>query len=250
MSKKPAVKQTKAKKAQNSNSPLHRVQKILSNRGYCSRRKAEQLIEDGKVKVNGKIITIGDKARETDKITVNNKEVKPQRRIYLMFHKPLYCVTALHDLQHKTVMDYIKIKERVFPVGRLDYNSSGLLLLTNDGDFANQIMHPRNEIKKTYLVRTDRPLSDPAKKKLEAGVTLEDGSKVRPAKISMLAPKIFEVTIHEGKNRIIRRMLQAVDYKVRELKRIRVGHLGLGTLKLGRYRTLTKKDLDRLFSVK
>ena len=128
---------------------MHRVQKLLSNYGYCSRRKAEELIELGEVKVNGKVISLGDKATENDEITVNGRIVKAPKRIYLIFHKPTRCVTALEDKYHKTIFEYINLKERVFPIGRLDYNTSGLLLLTNDGDFANRIMHPRYEVKKT-----------------------------------------------------------------------------------------------------
>ena len=226
---------------------LQRVQKLLSNYGYCSRRKAEVLIQDGRVKVNGKLITIGDKATLEDKIEVDNKLVIKERKMYLMLNKPLYCVTALKDDQHKTVMDYVKVKERVFPVGRLDYNSSGLLLLTNDGDFSNKIMHPSNEVKKTYLVRVSKALRHHAAAKLEKGVTLDDGSKTSRAKVYFHNPLLVEITVHEGKNRIIRRMLEAVGYEVRSLERVRVGNLDLGTLKPGRYRSLNKKDIDKIF---
>ena len=126
---------------------LHRVQKLMSNYGYCSRRKAEEIIQDGRVKVNGKPITIGDKATEEDEIMVDNKPIKKERKVYYMLNKPTKCVTALTDDKYETVMEHIKVKERVFPVGRLDYFTSGLLLFTNDGDFANKITHPSNEIK-------------------------------------------------------------------------------------------------------
>ena len=126
----------------------HRIQKLMSNFGYCSRRRAEEIIQENRVKVNGKLITIGDKCKETDRISVDGIPIKKEIKVYLIFNKPPKCVTALKDEKYKTVMDYIKVKERVFPVGRLDFNTSGLLLLTNDGDFANKIMHPSNEIKK------------------------------------------------------------------------------------------------------
>ncbi len=225
---------------------MHRVQKLLSNYGFCSRRKAEQLIEEGKVKVNGKTITLGDKATESDTITVNGKPVKKTRKIYLMFNKPLKCVTALTDPKYKTIKDYIKIKERVFPIGRLDYNTSGLLLLTNDGDFANKVMHPRYEITKTYLVRTNRSLTESEQVEFKKGIDLEDG-KTHPAKISQLGPKLFQVTIHEGKNRIIRRMFTALGVTVTSLERIQIGKLKLLDLKVGRYKPLTKKDMERIF---
>jgi len=220
---------------------MHRVQKLLSNYGYCSRRKAEELIKEGRVKVNNKTISIGDKASSTDKIYVDGNLVNKEKKVYLIFNKPLNCVTALKDLHHKTIMDYIKIKERVFPVGRLDYNTSGLLLLTNDGDFSNSIMHPRYEIKKTYLVELKKQISDFHIKKLEKGIILEDG-KTSPAKINKLEKDIIEITIHEGKNRIIRRMMKKLGYKVLTLKRIKIGNLELGKLKTGEYRDLEEKE--------
>jgi len=214
-----------------------RVQKLLSARGYCSRRKAEELIDAGRVKVNGNIVKLGNKATEQDKIEVDGKPVLGQRFVYMMFNKPVGCVTALTDPEYKTVMDYIKIPERVFPIGRLDYNTSGLLLLTNDGDFANGIMHPRYEIKKTYRVGIDKAITDSQMAKLEAGVMLEDG-KTSPAKIKKNKSDEVEITIHEGKKRIVRRMFQSLGFRIRFLERIRVGKIELGNLKPGEYRTL------------
>ena len=186
---------------------MHRVQKLLSNYGYISRRKAEELIKEGRVKVNGKTITIGDKADEDDKLYVDDKLITKQKKVYLMFNKPIGCVTALTDNQYKTVMDYINIKERVFPIGRLDYNTSGLLLLTNDGDFANKVMHPRYEINKTYMAEINKPISYNKIKLIEQGINIE-GEKTSPAKVSRHTLTQVEITIHEGKNRIIRKMLE------------------------------------------
>ncbi len=225
---------------------MHRVQKLLSNYGYCSRRKAEELIKEGRVKVNGKIIEIGDKAGEKDKISVDNKPVRKQKNVYLMFNKPIGCVTALTDSRFKTIMDYVRTKERVFPIGRLDFNTSGLLLLTNDGDFANTIMHPRYEIKKTYQVRLNKPLVKKDSKKIEQGMELEDG-KTSPAKIVSLTPTFLEITIHEGKNRIIRRMFKALGYGVVSLGRVRIGKLLLGKLKNGHYRALKESEKQAIF---
>lgn len=224
----------------------YRVQKLLSNYGYCSRRKAEDLIKEGRVAVNEKVISIGDQATEKDKITVDNKIVGKERKVYLIFHKPAGCVTALNDPQYKTVMSYISVKERVFPVGRLDYNTSGILLLTNDGDFANRIMHPRHEIKKKYLVNLSIPIEKKAINNLQNGVQLDDG-KTRPVKVMVIEPQLVEISIHEGKNRIVRRMFTALGYKVKALSRVAIGKLTLGDLKPGRYRDLTKKEIDLIF---
>ncbi len=225
---------------------MERVQKILSNQGYCSRRKAEELIKQGRVEVNGKKITIGDKASLTDKIKVDGKLLQKERRVYLMFNKPVGCVTALNDSKYKTVFDYIRIKERVFPVGRLDYNTSGLLLLTNDGDFANSIAHPRYEITKTYLVDLSRKLLKQEKVSIESGIFLQDG-KTSPSRIKYLDQNIIEITIHEGKNRIIRRIFKKFGINVLRLKRVRIGKLGLGNLPEGKYRPLTDKDREKIF---
>jgi 23S rRNA pseudouridine2605 synthase len=223
-----------------------RVQKIMSNAGYCSRRKAEELIKEGRVKVNGAPITIGDQATPKDKITIDNEPLTKERKIYLIFHKPPGCVTALTDPQYKTVMDYIDIKERVFPVGRLDYDTTGLLLLTNDGDFANRVMHPRNEVKKTYQVKLNDQIRESEIQELREGIMLRDG-KTRPAKVKKFDRKFLEITIHEGKNQIIKRMVRKLGLKVSSLTRASIGRLTLGKLKMGEYRELTKKEIEKIF---
>jgi len=226
---------------------LYRVQKLLSNYGYCSRRNAEELIKEGRVKVNDRVISIGDKASYEDKIYVDGKLVEKEKKVYLIFNKPAGCVTALKDERFKTVMDYIKVKERVFPVGRLDYNTSGLLILTNDGDFANRVMHPRYEIKKTYFVKTDKAIKEKDLKGLEKGVELEDGV-TSPAKVHKVSSNSAEIIIHEGKKRIVRRMFEKIGYKVAYLERIKIGGLELGSLKPGRYKFLSEKEIKKVFS--
>jgi 23S rRNA pseudouridine2605 synthase len=226
---------------------LHRVQKLMSNYGYCSRRKAEEIIQDGRVKVNGKPITIGDKATETDEIMVDNKPIKKERKVYYMLNKPTKCVTALTDDKYETVMEHIKVKERVFPVGRLDYFTSGLLLFTNDGDFANKITHPSNEVKKSYVVKLNRPIDEQDKKSLQKGIKLEDG-KTSPARLKILGPQMAEITIHEGKNRIVRRMFEALGFKLSFLERVKIGKLDLGSLPPGKFKVLSKREKELIFS--
>jgi pseudouridine synthase len=225
---------------------MHRVQKLLSNYGYCSRRKAEELIKAGRVKVNGRVISIGDKASEKDKIFVDGKPVMPEKKIYLMFHKPRGCLTAVSDERMKTVMDFIKIRERVVPVGRLDYNTSGLLLLTNDGDFANKVMHPRHEIKKTYMIGLKNRIGSGQIVQMQSGIELEEGTTA-PAKIRKIRPDLIEITIHEGKKRIVRRMCEKIGLEIKFLHRTRIGKLELRDLKPGRYWFLKEKDLEKIF---
>lgn len=214
-----------------------RIQKLLSNHGYCSRRKAEELIKDGRVKVNGKPVKLGDSASEKDILRVDGKKVAGEPKVYLLFNKPVGCVTAVKDEKFKTVMDYIKVKERVFPVGRLDYNTCGLLLLTNDGDFANNVMHPRYDISKTYLVGITRPIAGSEKRALERGIVLEDG-KTSPAKVKVHNLGKVEITIHEGKKHIVRRMFEKLGIPIKFLMRVKVGKLNLGWLKPGQFRFL------------
>lgn len=220
---------------------MERVQKILSSYGYCSRRKGEKLIKEGRVKVNGKTISIGDKATKEDDIYVDDKLIEPEKKVYFKFNKPKGCVTALKDPHNKTIMDYIDIKQRVFHVGRLDKDTSGLLLLTNDGDFANRVMHPRHEVNKTYLVKINKPIKKEYLKQIEQGVELEDG-RTSPAKVKKLGETLIKLTIHEGKNRIIKRIFDKFDRQVLELKRTAIGNVKLDGLKPGQYKKLSEKE--------
>lgn len=195
--------------------------------------------------VNNKLVSLGDKVSEDDKICVDGKPIKRQAKVYLMFNKPLGCVTASKDKKFRTVMDYIKTRQRVFPVGRLDYSTSGLLLLTNDGDFANNVMHPRYGIKKTYLVEIDKPIREREIRLVESGIHLEDG-KTSPAKVKKQSPLLLEVVIHEGKKRIIRRIFEKLGFKVKSLKRIKIGGLNLGNLKPGEYTFLSESDKQKI----
>lgn len=225
---------------------MQRVQKILSNAGVMSRRKAEQAIEEGRVKVNGKKITIGDQADpEKDDILLDDKKVKFEKKRYLMLNKPKGYLSTLNDpSDKKTIMELIGIDERVFPIGRLDYNTRGLLLMTNDGDFANLMMHPRYEIKKTYLVEINRPLSRKDRSKLQEGIYIDE-QKTHPAIVTELDRRLYEIIIHEGRNRIIKRMFYRLGYKVLELARTRIGNLKLD-VREGRYRDLKDPEIRQL----
>ena len=223
-----------------------RVQKIISNSGYCSRRKAEELIQKGHVKVNGKKITIGDKATSKDDITIDNLPLGQEKKRYLIFYKPKGYLTTLYDPKgRKTIFSFIKTKERVYPVGRLDQATEGILILTNDGDFANKIAHPRYEMDKTYEIYTDRPLHKRDQNKLEQGIMIQR-KRTYPAKIKVISDRKFNITIHEGRNRILRTMMQKLDYKIQNLKRVRIGMVGLGSLKPGQYRNLSKREKEML----
>jgi 23S rRNA pseudouridine2605 synthase len=231
-----------------------RLQKILSELGIASRRKAEELIMDGGVTVNGQVATIGMSADpEVDYIKVSGKLVagpmrKTVRKAYLMFHKPKGVVTTLFDPEGRpTVKDYLKgVKYRVFPVGRLDYDSEGLLLLTNDGDFANAVLHPSRQIPKTYLVKVKGEIEEGKVEKLRQGVKLEDGLTL-PARARMIRKSEnnswIEMTIFEGKRRQIRRMLEKVGHPVLKLKRVGIDGLKLRGLKPGELRDLTADEL-------
>ncbi|MBR9703632.1 rRNA pseudouridine synthase, partial [Candidatus Woesearchaeota archaeon] len=211
---------------------MERVQKILSNAGYCSRRKAEEYIKNGRVRVNGKVITIGDQAGPEDKIYVDGKKLHRDEKVYLLFHKPTGYVTASTDKHERTIMEFIRTKERVYPVGRLDKDTSGLIFLTNDGDWANSIAHPRYEVTKTYEVETDRKVETEDLQKINKGVRLEDGkAKARTRRLK----RGLEITLHDGKNRIIRRMFEELGYEVLSLHRTKIGNIGLGRLKVGKY---------------
>ena len=231
-----------------------RLQKILSDSGVCSRRKAEELISAGEVYVNGRKAKLGDKANERDVIMVGGERVrytKKRRKIYIMLNKPRGYVTTMADeLDRKCVTELLTgVDERVYPVGRLDRNSEGLLLFTNDGNFANDIMHPSRHISKTYRVTVHSKITDDQIVSLTDGVEL-DGRKTLPATVSVELDtperSVMRITIHEGRNRQIRRMCEAVGLEVVRLRRTSIGPVKLGMLKPGTYRELTKAEVNGL----
>ncbi len=233
---------------------LERLQKIISAAGITSRRAAEQLISEGRVRVNGTVVTeLGTKADASkDHIKVDGKLINPrQQPTYIMLNKPAGFVTTMSDPEGRpTVHDLLKgVKTRVYPVGRLDYNTEGLLLLTNDGDFAHLITHPKHEFPKTYLAKVKGVLDDRQIELLEKGVFLQDG-KTAPAKVKKIrkeeANSWVEITIHEGRKRQVRRMFDHVGRSVIKLKRVRTGGLSLGDLAEGSFRYLTSQEVKGL----
>ncbi len=230
-----------------------RLQKYMAENGIASRRKSEELIAAGKVRVNGKIAAIGDKVDpKHDKVTVSGKRVvKVKKNVYIMLHKPRGFITTMHDeMDRKCVAELIRdVPERVYPVGRLDRESEGLLLLTNDGEFANALTHPSRHVPKTYRV-TVRP--DVTKEQLAAfenGVEI-DGRPTLPAEVRVLDKQegrvVLEVVIYEGRNRQIRKMCEALGLEVARLKRTKIGSLKLGMLKQGEYRYLSEDEIHGL----
>jgi len=231
-----------------------RLQKIMSRCGISSRRKAEELIMEGLVTVNGVTATIGMKADiSRDHIKVKGKLInKVESMVYLMFNKPVKCLTSMSETEKRPmVTDYLKrLKARVFPVGRLDFNSEGLLLLTNDGELANAILHPKKKVPKTYMVKVDGILDDRDIMKLEKGIRLDDGmtapAKVRRVRKKTKANSWIEMTIYEGRKRQIRRMLERIKHPVIKLIRTKINGLELGGLEPGTYRFLTPDELNKL----
>ena len=235
-----------------------RLQKFLANAGIASRRKCEEYIIQGKVKVNGKVVTqLGIKINpEQDEIYFNDKKVesKKEEKIYILLNKPIgYVTTAKDQFNRPTVLDLIKgIDERIVPVGRLDMYTSGALILTNDGDFVYKITHPKNEITKTYTVTLIGIVNEKDVEQLENGVKLDTGFITSPAIVKILKTDYeknnsrLEITIHEGKNREIRKMCEAIGKKVIALHRTKIANLTVKDLKIGEWRYLTKKEIENM----
>jgi 23S rRNA pseudouridine2605 synthase len=230
-----------------------RIQKILAQMGVASRRKAEELIIEGRVTVNGKAAVLGMKADPAkDHIKVDGRLLtRPEPKVYLMFNKPVGVVTSLYDPEGRpTVKDFLKgIKYMVFPVGRLDYDSEGLILITNDGEFAHSILHPSKKVSKTYVAKVKGIIDEDSIEKLRHGVRLEDGLTA-PAKAKRIrhteSNSWVEITIYEGRKRQVRRMLDKVGHPVIRLRRIAINGLKLGDLKPGEMKRLTQEEIKRL----
>jgi 23S rRNA pseudouridine2605 synthase len=234
-----------------------RLQKFLSECSVASRRKSEELIKQGKVRVNGKIAVLGDKVDpKKDTVTVSGKKVVVVKdKYYIMLNKPRGYVTTMSDeLGRRCVAELVEdVGAQVYPVGRLDRDSEGLLLLTNDGEFANAVMHPRKHVPKTYRVTVRSNINEDQVKKLEGGIDIDDdGRETLPAQVRIIersaGRSVFEITIYEGRNRQIRKMCEQVSLEVIRLKRNAVGSVKLGMLKVGKWRNLTEDEVHRLQS--
>jgi pseudouridine synthase len=226
-----------------------RLQKFLSGAGICSRRKGEEYIKAGWVKVNGKIVTeLGVKVDpDRDVVEVDSDAIRSDTAlIYIALNKPRGYVSSCHQQNKKIVLDLLDIAERVYPIGRLDKDSTGLLLLTNDGHLHHRLSHPSFNHEKAYEVAVAKPLPEGALRKLADGLPMM-GTRTRPARVKRISARRFRIILQEGKNRQIRRMVRKVGNQVVDLKRIRIANIELGNLPLGRWRHLTKKEKDDLF---
>ncbi|MDO9538233.1 MAG: pseudouridine synthase [Thermoplasmata archaeon] len=232
-----------------------RLQKIIADSGLCSRRKAEIMIDDRRVKVNGKVANLGDSADpENDIILVNGKALTKQPKIYILLNKPPGYECTMDSTTGKPLaIDLVGIKSRIFSVGRLDLNSRGLLLLTNDGEFANKIIHPTGSVEKEYHVKVANSVPDDIIEVLRTGVWLE-GVKTRPCQVEVLErgkhATMLKFILHEGRKRQVRRMLEIYGFKAIDLKRERIGNLILAGLKEGRWRNLTTVEVKALLEFK
>lgn len=233
-----------------------RINKFLSSLGIASRRAIDKYIEEGRIKVNGLIASTGIDVTEDDEICIDDKKIetkKIEEKVYFMLNKPLEVLSASSDDRgRKTVIDLIKTDKRIFPIGRLDYMTSGLILLTNDGELFNRLVHPKSEIYKKYYIKVFGEVKKEEIDELKKGVLLEDG-KTLPAKVAGIKydknKTSMYISIREGRNRQIRRMIEKFGYKVLMLRREKIGELSLGDLKEGKYRELTKEEIEYLYSV-
>ena len=229
-----------------SGSDTSRINKFIAASGLCSRREADRLIEEGRVTVNGIVAESGMQVSEEDTVLVDGKNIIPEEKeIYIAFNKPLGVTCTTDSRDPSNIIDYLDYPDRIFPIGRLDKNSSGLILLTNDGSIVNTLLRAENNHEKEYQVTLDRPYDDRFIKEMESGVPVL-GQMTLPCKITKVSARVFKIILHQGLNRQIRRMCEYEGYKVVKLRRIRFMNITLGTLATGQWRYLTAKEINEL----
>jgi len=229
----------------NQSSNPQRVQKLIAQSGLCSRRKAEDLIAEGRVRVNNKVITLGDSATTTDNITVDHKEIKQETFVYYALNKPKGYITTSDDMfNRKKVLDLVPKSPRVFAVGRLDRDATGLLFLTNDGDFANKVMHPSNGVGKTYIAILDSEFNTEDIQKAKQGVRIDKA--IISADVIQLEKSTIAITVHVGIHKIVKRLCKELGYMITHLHRTHIGNFALDVDE-GQYRKITKEDMKKVF---
>lgn len=233
-------------KEQKSNTEEIRLNKFLSDAGFCSRRQADRLIEEGYVKVNNETALMGQKVTLLDKVTVDGKEVsREEEQIVIAFNKPVGVECTTDKNNPDNIVDYINYKKRIYPIGRLDKNSQGLILLTNDGALVNNILKASNYHEKEYVVTVDKPITEEFIKQMSKGVKILD-QVTRPCVVKKVNKHTFNIILTQGLNRQIRRMCETLGFKVQKLKRVRIMGVHLDNLPIGNYRNLTNSELDSL----
>ncbi len=225
-----------------------RLQKFIANSGYTSRRKAERLIKEGKVFVNGKkITTLGTKVTGNDEININGEILTKEEKVYYLLNKPRGVITSTSDDKgRKTVIDLIDTDKRIYPIGRLDYNTTGILILTNDGELTNKLSHPSNNIEKKYLAKLNKDFTIEDFHSLKKGIKI-DNRTVIPKRLKLRKKNFIEITIVEGRNHIVKNIFEKMGYMVDKLTRVEYDFLNLGSLKSGDYRPLTIKEVKKLY---
>jgi len=226
-----------------------RINKFISETGFCSRREADKLVESGKVTINGVTAVLGSQAEQGDDVRVNGRQIGEQRRhVYIALNKPVGITSTSESHIKGNIVDFVGHSERIFPIGRLDKDSEGLILLTNDGDVVNPILRSEGKHEKEYIVTVDRPITEAFVKGMSTGVKVL-GSLTLPCKVTRVAERTFRIVLTEGRNRQIRRMCEALGFHVRRLKRVRIMNIHLGELAVGKWRDLTEDERRELFDL-
>lgn len=224
-----------------------RINKYISETGICSRREADQIILDRRVTINGKVAELGDTVEESDRVYVDGKLIEQKKKnVYIVLNKPVGITSTTEKHIKGNIVDFINHSERIFPIGRLDKDSDGLILLTNDGDIVNRILRAENNHDKEYIVTVDKPVTLDFIRGMSNGVMIE-GKMTKKCEVSKVQDNVFRIILTEGRNRQIRKMCKAFGYGVRRLQRIRIMNIKLGSLKIGHWRNLTSKELQELF---